>query len=68
MAVKKVNMAPIERPTIDIVHSGNDENRAVQMNIYVPEDMRDKLKLRALQEKRSVSEIARELFTEYLNN
>lgn len=40
--------------------------RLVQLSVYVPESYRKRLKQAALEEDKSVSDIARELFDEYL--
>lgn len=47
-----------------IVESASE--RLVQLSVYVPESYRKRLKQVALEEDKSVSDIARELFDRYL--
>ncbi len=43
-------------------------NKWIQLNIFVPEELRDKLKMQALKEKRDMSDIVVELLQSHLTD
>ena len=67
-------LVPDEPPNVNVAQPGNaatasnaKRHKWVQMNVFVPGEVRDAFKLQALKERRDMSDIVAELLIDYLN-